>query len=154
MIKWPKREDDDISYEYESKSFVDIDPVDDHASTIPNSNTVGYIMEEPPLTGIPMPLKQTMTLRCTAGEHAGRTFTLSDEDTIGRAPECCIRLSSPYAARLHCRVGTTNNKWYICCPGSNGMSINGVRAQRDASWHILNVHDKLTIIDSEFVRID
>lgn len=57
-----------------------------------------------------------------------RTVKVSASTTIGRAPECELRLDDTYASQQHARLFGKNGAWYIEDLGStNGTFVNDQR---------------------------
>lgn len=58
-------------------------------------------------------------------EHAGRTYDLGDELTVGRAPGCQVSIDDTYASQLHARVFRRESNLYVEDLGStNGTYLN------------------------------
>lgn len=54
-----------------------------------------------------------------------RTVRLSASMTIGRAPECELRVDDTYASQQHARLFAKNNSWFVEDLGStNGTFVN------------------------------
>jgi pSer/pThr/pTyr-binding forkhead associated (FHA) protein len=54
-----------------------------------------------------------------------RTVRLSASMTVGRAPECELRLDDTYASQQHARLFARNNSWFVEDLGStNGTFVN------------------------------
>lgn len=67
-------------------------------------------------------------LRGVAGKMFGRTFALSMATTVGRAPECALRLDESGISRTHARLLPTEEGVQIEDLGStNGTFLNGKR---------------------------
>ena len=67
------------------------------------------------------------------GQHPGRVFTLApgEQKTIGRAPECHIRLPDQGVSRRHCTVENLGNRLHVVdLDSANGSYINGQPIQR------------------------
>jgi hypothetical protein len=57
-----------------------------------------------------------------------RTVRLSASMTIGRAPECELRVDDTYASQQHARLFAKNNSWFVEDLGStNGTFVNDRR---------------------------
>jgi two-component system, NtrC family, response regulator HydG len=66
-------------------------------------------------------------LTMTVGSRAGVSFLLdpTDENRIGRDPECAVTLSDPLCSRVHAVVRQENNSWRIRDQASrNGTYVN------------------------------
>ena len=58
-------------------------------------------------------------------EHAGQTFALGDEITVGRAAGCQVTLDDTYVSQLHARVFQRDGDLYVEDLGStNGTYLN------------------------------
>ena len=67
-------------------------------------------------------------LTMTVGSRAGVSFLLdaTEENRIGRDPECAIALSDPLCSRVHAIVEQADGGWRIRDAGSrNGTFVNG-----------------------------
>jgi pSer/pThr/pTyr-binding forkhead associated (FHA) protein len=54
-----------------------------------------------------------------------RTVKLSASMTVGRAPECELRLDDTYTSQQHARLFAKNNSWFVEDLGStNGTFVN------------------------------
>jgi pSer/pThr/pTyr-binding forkhead associated (FHA) protein len=59
------------------------------------------------------------------GDAKPRTVKLSASMTVGRAPECELRLDDTYASQQHARLFAKNNSWFVEDLGStNGTFVN------------------------------
>jgi FHA domain len=59
-------------------------------------------------------------------ESKPRTVRLAASMTIGRAPECELRLDDTYTSQQHARLFAKNNSWFVEDLGStNGTFVNG-----------------------------
>jgi hypothetical protein len=60
--------------------------------------------------------------------RAGETFALGEEETIGRAPGCGIRLDDTYVSQVHARLYRRDRHLFVEDLGStNGTFVNGTR---------------------------
>ncbi|UCC83858.1 MAG: FHA domain-containing protein [Gemmatimonadota bacterium] len=69
-----------------------------------------------------------LVLIVRAGELEGRGFMIAqgDQRTIGRAPECDIRLPDQGVSRRHCTVENGGNALHVVdLDSANGTEING-----------------------------
>src|SRR5687768_9749066 len=57
----------------------------------------------------------------------GDAIALEGEVTIGRSPQCTVRVSSPAISRVHCRLRATESHVVVMAEGKNGTFINGMR---------------------------
>jgi pSer/pThr/pTyr-binding forkhead associated (FHA) protein len=58
-------------------------------------------------------------------EQAGRSYTLDDEASIGRAAGCQITLDDTYSSQIHARVFLRDGQWLVEDLGStNGTWLN------------------------------
>jgi pSer/pThr/pTyr-binding forkhead associated (FHA) protein len=63
-----------------------------------------------------------------AGDRRPRTVKLAASMTIGRAPECEIRLDDTYTSQQHARLYAKNEHWFVEDLGStNGTFVNDQR---------------------------
>ena len=70
-------------------------------------------------------------LRAQTGRMFGRNFGLAGATTVGRAPECQLRLEEASLSRKHARLIPTDGGVIVEDLGStNGSFINGERVQR------------------------
>jgi pSer/pThr/pTyr-binding forkhead associated (FHA) protein len=70
-------------------------------------------------------------LRSQTGRMLGRNFALAGATTVGRAPECQLRLEEASLSRKHARLVPTDGGVIIEDLGStNGSFLNGERVQR------------------------
>jgi pSer/pThr/pTyr-binding forkhead associated (FHA) protein len=59
------------------------------------------------------------------GDAKPRTVKLSASMTVGRAPECELRIDDTYASQQHARLFARNNSWFVEDLGStNGTFVN------------------------------
>jgi pSer/pThr/pTyr-binding forkhead associated (FHA) protein len=74
----------------------------------------------------------TGTLLVHTGDGAKPTrVTLDAATTIGRAPECELRLEDTYASQQHARIFARGTGWYVEDLGStNGTFVNGKKLER------------------------
>ncbi len=60
--------------------------------------------------------------------RAGEAFALGEEETIGRAPGCGIRLDDTYVSQVHARLYRRDRRLFVEDLGStNGTFVNGTR---------------------------
>lgn len=72
-----------------------------------------------------------------------RTVKLSASMTVGRAPECELRLDDTYASQQHARLFAKNNSWFVEDLGStNGTFVN---EQKLAAPAMLQAGDKVRV---------
>jgi pSer/pThr/pTyr-binding forkhead associated (FHA) protein len=72
-----------------------------------------------------------------------RTVRLSASMTIGRAPECELRVEDTYASQQHARLFAKNNSWFVEDLGStNGTFVND---QKLAAPAMLQPGDKVRV---------
>ena len=72
-----------------------------------------------------------------------RTVRLSASMTVGRAPECELRLDDTYASQQHARLFAKNNSWFVEDLGStNGTFVND---QKLAAPAMLQPGDKVRV---------
>ena len=72
-----------------------------------------------------------------------RTLKLSASMTVGRAPECELRLDDTYASQQHARLFARNNSWFVEDLGStNGTFVN---EQKLAAPAMLQAGDKVRV---------
>lgn len=72
-------------------------------------------------------LKEKAVLLILSTEELGRTFVIdSDEITIGRNPNCDIRLNDPEVSGEHCRITVPAERTFIIedLDSTNGTFIN------------------------------
>lgn len=83
-----------------------------------------------PVTGVPVVL--------TAG---GQTWRATPDRpwTIGRAPECEVKLDDPRVSRKHATLESTPQGWVLVNHGTNGMFVDGQRVERLAVLHPVTV---------------
>jgi len=82
-------------------------------------------------------------------DHAGRTFDLDDELTIGRSPGCGVAMPDDiYTSTLHARLFRRNDQLWVEDLGStNGTYLNDERLTGPQPLH---EGDRIRIGDSEF----
>jgi hypothetical protein len=72
-----------------------------------------------------------------------RTVRLSASMTVGRAPECELRVDDTYASQQHARLFAKNNSWFVEDLGStNGTFVN---EQKLAAPAMLQPGDKVRV---------
>lgn len=86
--------------------------------------------DDPGATAV-RPVVPRYVLRGVSGEAFGRTYPVLGATTIGRAPECTLRLDEPGMSRLQARLLPTDDGLLLEDLGStNGCFINGKRVLR------------------------
>jgi pSer/pThr/pTyr-binding forkhead associated (FHA) protein len=94
-----------------------------------------------PGTTLP-PGSSTLVVQGT-GDRRPRTVKLAASMTVGRAPECEIRLDDTYASQQHARLFAKNEHWFVEDLGStNGTFVND---QKLAAPAMLQPGDKVRI---------
>ena len=77
------------------------------------------------------------------GNARPRTVRLAASMTIGRAPECELRLEDTYASQQHARLFAKNGSWFVEDLGStNGTFVND---QKLAAPAMLQPGDKVRV---------
>jgi pSer/pThr/pTyr-binding forkhead associated (FHA) protein len=77
------------------------------------------------------------------GDARARTVKLGASMTVGRAPECELRLDDTYASQQHARLFAKNNAWFVEDLGStNGTFVND---QKLAAPAMLQPGDKVRV---------
>jgi pSer/pThr/pTyr-binding forkhead associated (FHA) protein len=90
-----------------------------------------------------------LRLGAISGPHAGRTITVFERLTVGRAVSCELRLDDPKVSRLHATLMGGNGGPAVRDDGSlNGTWLND---RRIAGTAPLTVGDRLRIGGSEFL---
>jgi FHA domain len=78
-----------------------------------------------------------------AGDARPRTVRLAASMTIGRAPECELRVDDTYASQQHARLFAKNSAWFVEDLGStNGTFVND---QKLAAPAMLQPGDKVRV---------
>jgi pSer/pThr/pTyr-binding forkhead associated (FHA) protein len=86
--------------------------------------------DDPGVTAV-RPVAPKFVLRGTAGRAFGRSIPLAGTLTVGRGPECSLRLDEPGLSRAHARLLATDHGVLVEDVGSsNGTFINGNRVLR------------------------
>lgn len=86
--------------------------------------------DDPGVTAV-RPVTPKFVLRGTAGRAFGRSIPLAGPVTVGRGPECSLRLDEPGLSRAHARLLATEHGVQVEDVGSsNGTFINGNRVLR------------------------
>jgi DNA segregation ATPase FtsK/SpoIIIE, S-DNA-T family len=86
-------------------------------------------------------------LRVVEGPDQGQDFALvSGSNVIGRGRSCDVRLTDLLVSRQHIRVNVGDRVEVIDMGSANGLSINGVAAERE----VLQLNDQVTIGDTTF----
>lgn len=90
-----------------------------------------------------------VVLRGLSGQHFGRSYTLTEPRTLGRAPSADIRLDDPAIADRHAVVELHGDRVVLRAVGNGGESslVNGVPV-RDA---VLSPGDQLVVEQHRFV---
>lgn len=82
-------------------------------------------------------------------EQRGRSYGLSEEVTVGRAPGCHVRLEDTYASQLHARIFQRDGEFFVEDLGStNGTYLNrrGTRnREKVAGALVLRPGDRLVV---------
>ena len=66
-----------------------------------------------------------------SGPDVGRSFELDGPTTLGRSPDCDVRLRDRSISRQHARVEPADGGWVIVDLGSrNGVRLHGKRVER------------------------
>jgi hypothetical protein len=78
-----------------------------------------------------------------SGDARPRTVRLAASMTVGRAPECELRIEDTYASQQHARLFAKNDAWFVEDLGStNGTFVND---QKLAAPAMLQPGDKVRI---------
>jgi pSer/pThr/pTyr-binding forkhead associated (FHA) protein len=86
--------------------------------------------DDPGATAV-RPVVPRYVLRGVSGEAFGRTYPVHGVTTIGRAPECSLRLDEVGMSRMHARLLPTDEGLLMEDLGStNGCFLNGKRVLR------------------------
>ena len=86
--------------------------------------------DDPGATAV-RPVVPRYVLRGVSGEAFGRTYPVLGVTTIGRAPECDLRIDEPGMSRVHARLLPTDDGLLLEDLGSaNGCFLNGKRVLR------------------------
>lgn len=86
--------------------------------------------DDPGATAV-RPVVPRYVLRGVSGEAFGRTYPVVGTTTVGRAPECTLRIDEPGLSRTHARLLPTDEGMLLEDLGStNGSYINGKRVLR------------------------
>jgi pSer/pThr/pTyr-binding forkhead associated (FHA) protein len=89
-----------------------------------------------------VPLAATLTVFPADGAKP-RSVRIDASTTIGRAPECELRIDDTYASQQHARVFGKGGSWYVEDLGStNGTFVN---EQRLAAPAMLTPGDKIRV---------
>jgi pSer/pThr/pTyr-binding forkhead associated (FHA) protein len=92
--------------------------------------------------GVTVPLAATLTVFPPDGAKP-RSVRIDASTTIGRAPECELRIDDTYASQQHARVFGKGGSWYVEDLGStNGTFVN---EQRLAAPAMLTPGDKIRV---------
>jgi len=106
----------------------------DAAAVVRNAKVGGRIPEsandDPGATAV-RPVMPRYALRGVSGEAFGRTYAIHGVTSVGRAPECDLRLDEAGMSRMHARLLPTEDGLLLEDIGStNGSFINGKRVLR------------------------
>jgi DNA-binding SARP family transcriptional activator len=98
------------------------------------------------VSSAPVPLTQTLQTRADVTamlEHPGGLVALrGGRTTLGRSPECTIRMDDPEASRVHAEIVTVVDTFMVIDRGStNGTFVNGEPVTR----HVLADGDEISI---------
>jgi hypothetical protein len=94
-------------------------------------------------TGPTLPPGPSTLLLKGQSDAKPRTVRLSASMTIGRAPECELRIEDTYASQQHARLFAKNNSWFVEDLGStNGTFVND---QKLAAPAMLQPGDKVRV---------
>jgi pSer/pThr/pTyr-binding forkhead associated (FHA) protein len=86
--------------------------------------------DDPGATAV-RPTVPRYVLRGVSGETFGRTYPVPGVTTVGRAPECDLRMDEPGLSRMHARLLPTDDGLLLEDLGStNGCFLNGRRVLR------------------------
>jgi len=86
--------------------------------------------DDPGATAV-RPVMPRYALRGVSGEAFGRTYAIHGVTSVGRAPECDLRLDEAGMSRMHARLLPTEDGLLLEDIGStNGSFINGKRVLR------------------------
>ena len=86
--------------------------------------------DDPGATAV-RPIVPRYVLRGVSGETFGRTYPVPGVTTIGRAPECTLRMDEAGLSRIHARLLPTDDGLLLEDLGStNGSFLNGRRVLR------------------------
>jgi pSer/pThr/pTyr-binding forkhead associated (FHA) protein len=86
--------------------------------------------DDPGATAV-RPVLPRYVLRGVSGEAFGRTYPVVGGTTVGRAPECNLRIDEPGMSRMHARLLPVDDGVLIEDLGStNGCFVNGKRVLR------------------------
>lgn len=86
--------------------------------------------DDPGATAV-RPVVPRYVLRGVSGEAFGRSYPVLGITTVGRAPECDLRLDEPGLSRMHARLLPADDGMLLEDLGStNGTFINGKRVLR------------------------
>lgn len=103
-----------------------------------------------PIVRVEVPRPQRRhTLELIKGPGAPRVFELDQPSvTVGRAPECTLRISSDNISRHHVRFSRTEDE-YVCedLKSRNGVYLNGVKVHSAT----LRDEDQIQVGDAVFV---
>jgi pSer/pThr/pTyr-binding forkhead associated (FHA) protein len=97
---------------------------------VPASRLAESANDDPGATAV-RPSVPRYVLRGVSGEAFGRTYPIPGVTTVGRAPECDLRMDEPGLSRMHARLLPTDDGMLLEDLGStNGCFLNGRRVLR------------------------
>ncbi|HET6790823.1 MAG TPA: FHA domain-containing protein [Actinomycetota bacterium] len=110
------------------------------AEAAPGADRGGRRTREP---GPTLPPGSSTLLVKGQSDAKTRTVRLSASMTIGRGPECELRVDDTYASQQHARLFAKNNSWFVEDLGStNGTFVND---QKLAAPAMLQPGDKVRV---------
>lgn len=76
-------------------------------------------------------------------DQRGRTFSLADELTVGRAAGCSVTLDDTFVSQIHARVFGRDGQWFVEDLGStNGSYVNRTKVTGPM---VIGVGDRLQV---------
>jgi pSer/pThr/pTyr-binding forkhead associated (FHA) protein len=89
------------------------------------------------------PIPTTLLVHSGGGAAKAKPVRLEASVTVGRAPECELRLDDTYASSQHARIFAKNGSWYVEDLGStNGTYVN---EQKLAAPAMLQPGDRIRV---------